>query len=519
VNASTITGSRKPPGRHRRGTSLPAPPDDQEKRSYRDRHLSYLILVIAIGSASAIGSQAALEFTYSIWTLLPYTAFSAIYVALSLVANFTGRSFDYSAHEARTASWRPLRYPDVDIHLPVCGESLDVLRNTWIYVFELVQAYPGWAQAYVLDDGASQQTRDLASAFGFTYVVREDRPWMKKAGNLRHAFAKTTGEFIVILDADFAPRPDLLGETLPYFDDPSIAIVQTPQFFRTSRTQTWLERAAGATQELFYRSMQVSRDAHDASICVGTCAVYRRSALEANGGTTLIEHSEDVHTGFDLRARGWKLRYIPVLLATGLCPADPDSFLTQQYRWCAGSMSLLTSRKFWAAKMGRLARCCYFSGFCYYIYTAVAMLVSPLIPSLLLLIIPNHIQPYDYISLAPAIICGMVLYPLWNKCGYGPSTWPMAVVRGWAHALALWDTIRGRHMGWQVTGAKRKPRTRRFWMGMAIWNGGAALAWLALAAWRITQSGPSRFWIITAFGILYAGIISWIFIHPGGTRS
>ena len=31
----------------------------------------------------------------------------------------------------------------------------------------------------------------------------------------------------------------------------------------------------------------------DAAICVGTCAVYRRAALEENGGATLIEHSED----------------------------------------------------------------------------------------------------------------------------------------------------------------------------------------------------------------------------------
>ena len=108
--------------------------------------------------------------------------------------------------------------------------------------------------------------------------------------------------------------------------------------------------------------MQVSRDAHGASICVGTAPVYRRQALNANGGTTAIEHSEDVHTGFDLRARGWNLRYIPVPLAAGVCPDDPESFLTQQYRWCAGSMSLLTSRKFWATRMPWKARTCYLPG-------------------------------------------------------------------------------------------------------------------------------------------------------------
>jgi len=518
VTAGTVADASKPHGKHRLSTVVPLPPDDLEKISYVDRHRLYLILVIAIGAASAIGSQAAMEVRYAIWPLVPYTAFSVFYVALSVAANFTGHNFDYAAHKARIEAWRPKSYPTVDIHLPICGEPINVLRNTWLHVFELVQAYPGWARVYVLDDGADAQARELATSFGFTYIVRENRPWMKKAGNLRNAFAQTGGEFIVILDADFAPRPDLLAETLPYFEDPQIAIVQTPQFFHTDRRHTWVERAAGAVQEIFYRSMQVSRDDHGASICVGTCAVYRRQALNANGGTTAIEHSEDVHTGFDLRGRGWNLRYIPVPLAAGVCPDNPESFLTQQYRWCAGSMSLLTSRKFWTARMPWIARTCYLSGFCYYMYTAVAMLVSPLIPSLLLILIPGHIQPYDYLSLLPAIVNGMVLYPLWHRCRYGPSTWPLAMVRGWAHALALWDTVTGNHMGWQATGGKgRKARTNRFWVGVIVWNGGTAIAWLGLAAWRIAQNGPGRFWIITAFGVLYSVIVLWILLTPKDT--
>jgi len=71
----------------------------------------------------------------------------------------------------------------------------------------------------------------------------------------------------------------------------------------------------------------VSRQGSDGAICVGSCAVYRRAALDTNGGTTLIEHSEDVHTGFDLRGLGWDLRYIPVAVSTGVCrtPRAPSS--------------------------------------------------------------------------------------------------------------------------------------------------------------------------------------------------
>lgn len=92
-------------------------------------------------------------------------------------------------------------------------------------------------------------------------IRRDNRPELKKAGNLRHAFAQTVGEITAVFDADFCPRPDFLRETLPYFLDRSIGIVQTPQFFRRTEEQTWVEQGAGASQEAFYRMIQVRSSA------------------------------------------------------------------------------------------------------------------------------------------------------------------------------------------------------------------------------------------------------------------
>lgn len=89
-------------------------------------------------------------------------------------------------------------------------------------------------------------------------IRRDNRPELKKAGNLRYAFARTLGELYAIFDADFCPRPDFLRETVPYFEaEPSIGILQTPQFFRRREEQTWVEQGAGSGQELFYRLIQV----------------------------------------------------------------------------------------------------------------------------------------------------------------------------------------------------------------------------------------------------------------------
>ena len=271
----------------------------------------------------------------------------------------------------------------------MCGEPLDVIRNTWVHVADMRQYYQGVVTVYVLDDAGDQAVAAMAAEFGFVYNSRTNRGWFKKAGNLRYGFQLSSGEYILVLDADFAPRRDLLNELLPYMErDRRIAIVQSPQFFRVVDQQNWIERGAGAVQELFYRAIQVSRQRMDGAICVGTCAVYRRAALKENGGPTLIEHSEDVHTGFDLRRRGWDLRYVPIALATGLCPDTAGAFQVQQYRWCSGSLSLLSSKEFWRARLRVRTRMCYLSGFFYYIHTALFTFVGPLIPITLLLAMP-----------------------------------------------------------------------------------------------------------------------------------
>jgi len=278
---------------------------------------------------------------------------------------------------------------------------------------------------------------------------------------------------------------------LPYLmADRTLGIIQSPQYFRTRGRMSWMERGAGAVQELFYRLVQVSRDRHDGAICVGSCAIYRRTALATNGGTSLIEHSEDVHTGFDLRRAGWGLRYIPVPLAAGLCPSDPNSFLVQQYRWCAGSMSLLVSRKFWATGMRFRTRCCYVSGFCYYVHTALFTFVAPAIPLVMLLVIPERVRLANYLFIAPSAIYNLVVFPCWHRARFGPEALMAKLLYGWAHVFALWDICRRKRMGWQTTGGgMRKAGTRRIWIGVTVWNGATGVAWVALAAWRVTRYG------------------------------
>jgi cellulose synthase (UDP-forming) len=505
------------PGKQR-GLVPPHPPDDDEKYRYIQRNLLYLTTVIFIGSCCLIASQ--LSFELHDLVLAPFGVFTATYIvyqAMSLPVNFAGRGFDLDAHQARIRAWRPSAHPDVDIYLPICGEPIELLRNTWTAVQELAEEYTGAARPCVLDDGPSDEARLLAESFGFRYIHRPDWPAGTKAGNLRYAFSQTSAEFLVILDADFAPRRDFLAETLPYLDDPAIAIVQTPQYFRSSAAQGWIERAAGPIQEVFYRTVQVARNRLDAAVCCGTSAVYRRTALEPQGGPTLIPYAEDVHTGLDVRRGGWSIVYLPIVLSTGICPDNLDAFVRQQYRWCSGNVGIVFSWRLWSIPMRIPARLTYISGFLYYAYTALLTFFGPVIPVVMLAFLPGQVRLRNFIILLPAMLTGFVLYPLWHRSRYTPWTWPLGIARGWAHVFAIWDGAWGKSMSWHPT---RTPGSslRRFRIGVTWWSGGIAVLWLALALWRTVALWSPQFTVLLFFGLVNLAVVARV-IFPGGSRT
>lgn len=490
--------------------TLPTPPSDVERECYVHRGLMPLMVASGASFVSLMTSQV-LFIGLSPWLVLfvPFFSFSVAYYLISILVNIGTPSFDLARHNRLVAEMRAIAPPSVDVFLPICGEKPEILRNTWHYVAELANHYRGVVHVYVLDDSpADDDVHGLVDSYGFVHVRRRHRGWYKKAGNLRNGYRRTTGDLILVLDADFAPRADLLDELVPYFvADPTVGVVQSPQFFRVLPEQGWLERGAGAVQELFYRLTQTSRQSHGASICVGSCAVYRRAALDDIGGSTLIEHSEDVHTGFDLSRRGWRLSYVPLPLATGLCPSDRRSFFTQQYRWCSGSMSLLGSTKFWNTPMRLRARLSYLSGFCYYLHTAVFTIVGPLVPLVMLIVFPEHIRAVNYLLVAPSLIYNLAVVPSWHRCRYRIEAWTAKLLSGWAHTWAVWDILVNRRMGWQPTGAQlRRQRTARLWVGLTVWTVGTGIVWMAVAAARMIDTDPMAFGPAFLLGAFYLTI-------------
>jgi len=247
-------------------------------------------------------------------------------------------------------AWAPLErksvpltgYPTVDIFVPVVHEPLDILRRTLTGCIH--QDYPkDRYRVYVLDDGHRDEVRRLAASLDCGYIQRLDRHHAK-AGNLNHALQQTSGDIIAIFDVDHVPTSDFLRETVGFFQDEQVAIVQTPHhFYNPDIFQRNLreEKRLKNEQSLFYRVLQSGRDRHNSAFFAGSCGLLRRRALIEVGGFRTETVTEDIHTSMAIHAKGYRSCYLNKVLAAGLMPESFESMLKQRVRWAMGHIQIL----------------------------------------------------------------------------------------------------------------------------------------------------------------------------------
>lgn len=413
-------------------------------------------LLIMVGYWGLIG----VDPFYS-WFVLPIFILLSIYHLCSFALNLFYRQFSLVDHFEKVMDYKD--QPAVDVFLPICGEELDVLQNTWQHVARLNYTNK---TVYVLDDSKehTEEHKALAEQFGFHYMERPNKGEMKKAGNLKYTFERSHGEFIVILDADFAPHPDFLKETLPYMQDPQVGIVQTPQYFELSdssyKASPFAYNAAFA-EEPFYRFIQVTRSRFGGTICCGSCALYRRSAIEAIGGPYQIDYSEDAHTGYAITRLGYRVLYVPVILSIGLCPDNQYAFFHQQHRWCMGSMRLMLSNFFWKGKTSWQTKFCYVTGFMFYAHHPLIIAFS--FHLFWTLFLYNEYIPLGKsLAFYPHLLFAVIylwIFPLAKlRIGY----FGLLMGRTYAYAHAVKTAVFRKSVGWVSTNAKHKTVSAAF---------------------------------------------------------
>jgi cellulose synthase/poly-beta-1,6-N-acetylglucosamine synthase-like glycosyltransferase len=129
---------------------------------------------------------------------------------------------------------------------------------------------------------------------------RDDRVGFK-AGALEAGLKRSSGEFVLIFDADFVPRPDCIRRMIDYFTDDRIGMVQM-RWSHINADYSLLTKVQAIMLDGHFVIEQVARNRcggfFNFNGTAGMCAVKRSSGLGA-GSTTRspripispIEHS------------------------------------------------------------------------------------------------------------------------------------------------------------------------------------------------------------------------------------
>jgi len=248
--------------------------------------------------------------------------------------------------------------PFVTVQLPVFNEKLVIVR---LIDAAVALNYPADRLEIQILDDSTDETAAIAAARAayhralgvrIEHVRRPDRSGFK-AGALAHGLERATGEFLLILDADFVPEPDFLRALIHPLADHSVAMVQA-RWGYLNRDRNMLTRAQAVLLDAHFAIEHSRREARGLFFNFnGTAGIWRKQAIRDSGGWRADTLTEDLDLSYRAQLAGWRFVYRGDVICRSELPADMNAFKTQQHRWTKGSIEVMlrTLPEIWRANL------------------------------------------------------------------------------------------------------------------------------------------------------------------------
>jgi cellulose synthase/poly-beta-1,6-N-acetylglucosamine synthase-like glycosyltransferase len=164
-----------------------------------------------------------------------------------------------------------------------------------------------------------------------------------KAGALAHGLAEAKGDFLLVLDADFVPQPDLIHRLLGPFVDATVGMVQA-RWDHLNEHESLLTRCSARLLDAHFFLEQGGRWAggHFMSFN-GTAGIWRKAALVDAGGWSADTLTEDLDASYRAQMEGWRFVFRPRIAVPAELPEGTTDLVLQQRRWAQGAIQ--TARK------------------------------------------------------------------------------------------------------------------------------------------------------------------------------
>jgi len=248
--------------------------------------------------------------------------------------------------------------PLVTIQLPVFNEKHVVDRL--IGAVEKLDYPKNKMEIQILDD-STDETKELCSShakrleskgFRARHIHRTDRTGFK-AGALENGMNQCEGEYLLILDADFVPKPELIKKTIHYFADENIGMIQT-RWGHLNRNTNILTRLQAMLLDGHLELEQTARNRSGRFFTFnGTAGIWRKSCINDAGGWHHDTLTEDMDLSYRAQLNGWKFVFLNDVETPAELPVDIDGFKSQQHRWAKGAIQCCKKviGQIWASKV------------------------------------------------------------------------------------------------------------------------------------------------------------------------
>jgi cellulose synthase/poly-beta-1,6-N-acetylglucosamine synthase-like glycosyltransferase len=236
-------------------------------------------------------------------------------------------------------------WPRVTVQLPVFNERYVVER--------LLNAaasldYPADRLEIQLLDDSTDETTAIAAAAAeahrargveIVHIRRGDRTGFK-AGALQAGLERASGELLAVFDADFVPPPTFLRDTVPYFQEERVGMVQS-RWEHLNAAYSLLARAQAISLDGHFVVEHAARMAGGAYFNFnGTAGVLRKACIEDAGGWQSDTLTEDLDLSYRAQLKGWRFVFAPHVVCPAELPVEMNAFKAQQHRWVKGSIQV-----------------------------------------------------------------------------------------------------------------------------------------------------------------------------------
>ncbi|MGB0385138.1 MAG: glycosyltransferase [Ardenticatenaceae bacterium] len=303
-----------------------------------------------------------------------------------------------------------------------------------------------------------------------------------KAGALAAGLKEARGEFVAIFDADFYPPVDFLRCIVPHLvGNPALGMVQA-RWEHLNAEYSAITRAQALLLDAHFSVEHIARNRSGLLMNFnGTAGIWRKVAIADAGGWQHDTVAEDLDLSYRAQLAGWKILYLPDVVAPAELPPQVAAFKSQQYRWAKGATQSLRklARPIIRSKrlnpfqkiMGLLHLGAYFNLTLLLLMiflTLPMVLYNPNLPQLAAFLgalasIPPVMYLLGQIHLRPDWPRRMLTYPLLMFLGIGIA---------WSNTLAILDGLR--HWGgpfvrtpkFQLQGRKGEWRNSQYRLGV-----------------------------------------------------